>query len=101
MDGSYVARKVSDLGLRRLVMHMDAGWNNELAVSNIERIVKHCKFELHTHVMDWEEIRDLQLAYLRAGVAKQDVPQDYLFASSLYHFAVRNKGGAERRQYRN
>ena len=60
-------------------MHVDAGWNSELAVSNIEKVIKHCGFELHTHVMDWNEMRDLQLAYLRAGVANQDVPQDHAF----------------------
>lgn len=90
VDSSYLALKVKDLGLRPLVVHVDAGWNSELAVSNIEKIVKHCNYELHTHVMDWEEMQDLQLAYFRAGVANQDVPQDHAFASSLYHFAVRN-----------
>lgn len=90
VDSSYLALKVKELGLRPLVMHVDAGWNSELAVSNIEKIVKHCGYELHTHVMDWEEMRDLQLAYFRAGVANQDVPQDHAFFSSLYHFATRN-----------
>ena len=90
VDSSYLALKVKKLGLRPLVMHVDAGWNSELAVSNIEKIVKYCEYELYTHVMDWEEMRDLQLAYLRAGVANQDVPQDHAFSSSLYHFAVMN-----------
>jgi aminotransferase len=90
VDSSYLALKVKDLGLRPLVMHVDAGWNSELAVGNIEKIVKHCNFELHTHVMDWEEMRDLQLAYFRAGVANQDVPQDHAFFASLYHYATRN-----------
>lgn len=90
VDSSYLALKVKDWGLRPLVMHVDAGWNSELAVANIERIVKHCNFDLHTHVVDWEEMRDLQLAYLKAGVANQDVPQDHVFFASLYHFATRN-----------
>jgi aminotransferase len=90
VDSSYLALKVKDLGLRPLVMHVDAGWNSELAVSNIEKLVKHCGFELYTHVMNWNEMRDLQLAYLRAGVANQDVPQDHAFFSTLYHFATKN-----------
>jgi N-acetyl sugar amidotransferase len=90
VDSSYLALKVKELGLRPLVMHVDAGWNSELAVGNIEKIVKHCNFELYTHVMNWNEMRDLQLAYLRAGVANQDVPQDHAFFSTLYHFATRN-----------
>ena len=90
VDSSYLAIKVQDWGLRPLVMHVDAGWNSELAVANIEAIVKHCGYDLHTHVVDWEEMRDLHLAYMRAAVANQDVPQDHIFFSSLYHFATRN-----------
>jgi len=91
VDSSYLALKVKELGLNPLVVHVDAGWNSELAVSNIEKIVKHCGYDLHTHVIDWEEIRDLQLAYLRAAVANQDVPQDHAFFASLYHFAIKSK----------
>jgi N-acetyl sugar amidotransferase len=90
VDSSYLALKVKDWGLRPLVVHVDAGWNSELAVANVEKIVKHCDFDLHTHVVDWEEMRDLHLAYLKAGIANQDVPQDHVFFASLYHFATRN-----------
>ena len=90
VDSSYLAIKVHEWGLRPLVMHVDAGWNSELAVANIEAIVKHCGYDLHTHVVDWEDMRDLHLAYLRAAVANQDVPQDHIFFSSLYHFATSN-----------
>lgn len=90
VDSSYLALKVKEWRLRPLVVHVDAGWNSELAVANIERIVKYCDFDLHTHVVDWEEMRDLHLAYLRAGIPNQDVPQDHVFFASLYHFATRN-----------
>ena len=90
IDSSYLALKVHESGLRPLVMHVDAGWNTELAVANIEAIVKYCVFDLHTHVVDWEDMRDLHLAYLRAGVSNQDVPQDHIFFASLYHFATKN-----------
>lgn len=90
VDSSYLALKVREWGLRPLVVHVDAGWNSELAVANIEKIVNHCGLDLHTHVVDWEEMRDLHLAYLRAGIANQDVPQDHVFFASLYHFATRN-----------
>lgn len=91
VDSSYLALVMKDYGLRPLVVHVDAGWNSELAVHNIEKIVKYCGYDLHTHVMDWKEIKDLQCAYLKAGVANQDVVQDHAFFASLYHFAVRNK----------
>jgi N-acetyl sugar amidotransferase len=90
VDSSYLALKVSEWGLRPLVVHVDGGWNSELAVSNIEMILKHCNFDLHTHVVDWEEMRDLQLAYLRSGISNQDVPQDHIFFSTLNHFANSN-----------
>lgn len=91
VDSSYLAYKARDWGLRPLVVHVDAGWNAELAVANIEAIVKTCGYDLHTHVVDWEEMRDLQLAYLKAGVSNQDVPQDHVFFASLYRFATRNR----------
>lgn len=88
VDSSYLALKVHESGLRPLVMHVDAGWNTELAVANIEAVVKYCGFDLHTHVVDWEDMRDLHLAYMRAAVSNQDVPQDHIFFASLYHFAT-------------
>lgn len=90
VDSSYLALKVHEAGLRPLVVHVDAGWNSELAVANIEAIVDHCNFDLHTDVINWEDMRDLQIAFLRSGIANQDVPQDHAFFASLYHFAVKN-----------
>ena len=89
-DSTYLAIKMKDWGLRPLVVHVDAGWNSELAVANIERVVKYCNYDLHTHVVDWEEIRDLHLAYLKAGIPNQDVPQDHVFFATLYKFATSN-----------
>jgi N-acetyl sugar amidotransferase len=91
VDSSYLALRLADYGLRPLVVHVDAGWNSEIAVRNIEMIVSHCGFELHTHVMDWEDMRNLQLAYLRAGLSNQDVPQDHAFFATLYRFANANR----------
>ena len=91
VDSSYLALKSRAWGLRPLVVHVDAGWNSELAVSNIERVVNSTGYELHTHVVNWETMRDLQLSYLRAGVANQDVPQDHAFFAGLYRFAMKHK----------
>ncbi|MFP2770640.1 N-acetyl sugar amidotransferase [Oceanisphaera sp. KMM 10153] len=90
LDSSYLALVMKEYGIRPLVVHVDAGWNSELAVYNIEKVVKYCGYDLHTHVMNWPEVRDLQLAYLKAGVANQDVVQDHAFFASLYHFAIDN-----------
>ncbi|MDE9517143.1 N-acetyl sugar amidotransferase [Xenorhabdus bovienii] len=91
LDSSYLALVMKDYGLRPLVVHVDAGWNSELAVHNIEKIVKYCDYDLHTHVMNWPEIRDLQSSYLKAGIANQDAVQDHAFFASLYHFAIKHK----------
>jgi N-acetyl sugar amidotransferase len=91
VDSSYMAIKVHEWGLKPLVVHVDTGWNSELAVANIENIVKHCGYHLHTHVVDWEEMRNVQLAYLCAGVANQDVPQDHIIFANMYHFTVKHK----------
>ena len=91
IDSSFLALLVNEYKLRPLVVHVDAGWNSELAVNNIEKIIKYCGYDLHVHVMDWREIKDLQLAYLKAGIANQDVVQDHAFFASLYHFATKHK----------
>lgn len=90
-DSSYVALKAHDWGLRPLVVHVDAGWNSELAVANIKSILDYTGWELHTRVINWEDMRDLHLAYLKSGIANQDVPQDHAFFAGLYHFATRNR----------
>lgn len=91
VDSSYLALKLYEAGVRPLVVHVDGGWNSELAVANIENLVNYCGWHLHTIVIDWEEMRDLQLAYLKSGIANQDVPQDHAFFASLYHFAIKHK----------
>lgn len=90
VDSAYLALKMKEYGLRPLVVHVDAGWNSEIAVSNIERIVKYCNYDLYTYVIDWEEMSDLQRAYFKSGIANQDVPQDHAFFAILYHYAVSN-----------
>jgi N-acetyl sugar amidotransferase len=88
VDSSYLAVKVVEWGLRPLVVHVDAGWNSELAVKNIEQIVTRLGLDLITHVVDWEEMQDLQLAFLKSDLANQDVPQDHAYFAALYNYAV-------------
>lgn len=94
VDSSYLAWVVvRELGLRPLAIHVDAGWNSEIAVHNIEQIVRKLDIDLYTEVVDWQEVQDLQRAYFRAGVANQDVPQDHVFFAVLYELTVRKKIG--------
>ena len=90
VDSSFLATKIVEWGLRPLVVHVDAGWNSELAVKNIEQIVSKLGLDLVTHVVDWEAMRKLQLAFLKSNLANQDIPQDHAYFAALYHYAVKN-----------
>lgn len=91
VDSSYLALKMADRGLRILAVHVDAGWNSETAAHNIERLIEHCGMDLFTHVVNWEDMRELQLSYLKSGISNQDVPQDHVFFATLYHHAVKHR----------
>ncbi len=86
---AYIAKEV--MGLRPLLFHVDAGWNTDQAVGNIEKLVDGLGLDLYTDVINWEEMKDLQLAFLKAQVPDQDIPQDTAFFSALYKFARKNK----------
>lgn len=89
VDSSFLAYQAKQFGLRMLIVHVDTGWNSELAVSNIENIVKKLGFELHTNVVDWEEMQDLQYAFLKSGVPNQDIPQDHAIVAGFLDAAAK------------
>jgi len=92
LDSSYTAYVAKEImGLRPLLFHVDAGWNTDQAVSNIEKLVNGLGLELYTEVIDWEEMKDLQVAFLKSQIADQDLPQDGAFFSGLYKFARKYK----------
>lgn len=90
VDSSYLAHiAVTEFGLRPLVFHVDAGWNSQQAVNNIEKLVDYLGLDLYTEVVNWDEMRDLQLAFFKAGVAHLDTPQDHAFFATMYNFAAK------------
>lgn len=92
IDSSYLTYLAKEkLGLRPLVFHVDAGWNTQEAVNNIEQLVDKLGLDLFTQVIDWEEMRDLQLAYFKSGVPHIDMPQDHAFFATMYRFASKYK----------
>jgi N-acetyl sugar amidotransferase len=92
LDSSYTAYIAKEkMGLRPLLFHVDAGWNTDQAVSNIEKLVDGLGLDLYTEVVDWEEMKDLQVAFLRSQISDQDIPQDAAFFSGLYKFARKNR----------
>jgi N-acetyl sugar amidotransferase len=92
LDSSYTAYVAKEImGLRPLLFHVDAGWNTDKAVGNIEKLCNGLGLDLYTEVINWEEMKDLQLAFLKSQIADQDLPQDYAFFSALYQFARKHK----------
>lgn len=87
VDSSYVSVIAKRMGLRALCVHLDNGWNSELATINIENLVKKLNFDLHTYVIDWEEFRDLQLSYLKASVIDIEVLTDHAMLACLHKSA--------------
>jgi N-acetyl sugar amidotransferase len=92
LDSSYAVYIAKEkMGLRPLVFHVDAGWNTQQAVGNIEKMIDGLGLDLYTEVINWEEVKDLQVAFLKAQIPDQDLVQDYAFFSALYKFARKNK----------
>lgn len=89
-DSSYALLLAKRLGLRPLAVHVDNGWNSELAVMNIENLVRKLNVDLHTVVIKWNEFRELQLAFLRAGVVDLELPSDHAIIAGLVKTAWRH-----------
>ncbi|WP_132259691.1 N-acetyl sugar amidotransferase [Paucimonas lemoignei] len=92
LDSSYLTYVAKEkMGLRPLLFHVDAGWNTDQAVGNIEKLVDGLGLHLYTEVINWEEMKDLQVAFLKSQIPDQDLPQDGAFFSTLYKFARQHK----------
>jgi len=91
VDSSYLTHLAKvQFGLNPLLYHVDAGWNSQQSVNNIEKLVDGLGLDLHTEVVDWEEMKDLQRAFFLANVPHLDTPQDHAFFAGLYNFAAKN-----------
>lgn len=89
VDSTYLAHLVISLGLRPLAVHVDTGWNSEIAVQNIENVVSKLDIDLFTYVVDWEEMKDLQLSFFKASLPDCDIPQDHVFPAILNRLAAK------------
>ncbi|CAN5386859.1 N-acetyl sugar amidotransferase [soil metagenome] len=87
VDSTYVAYLTNQLGLRPLAVHLDNGWNSELAVKNIENIINKLNIDLFTLVINWQEFRDIQLSYLKASVVDIEVVSDHAITATMYKLA--------------
>ena len=92
IDSSYLLYLMKEkFNLRPLVFHVDAGWNSQIAVNNIEKLIDGLGLDLYTEVIDWEEMKDLQLSFFKSGVSHIDTPQDHAFFATMYNFASKHK----------
>jgi len=87
VDSTFTAYTVKKLGLRPLAVHLDNGWDSALAVKNIESALKTLSIDLYTHVLDWNEYRDLQLAFIKASTPDLEIPTDHAIVALLYDVA--------------
>ncbi|AYZ13430.1 N-acetyl sugar amidotransferase [Chryseobacterium arthrosphaerae] len=90
VDSTYVAYEVKRRGLRPLAVHLDNGWNSELAVSNIQKCLDKLGIDLYTYVIDWKEFKDLQMSFLKASVPGMEIPTDHGIISILNQTAIKN-----------
>lgn len=89
VDSTYVAYLVKKLGLRALAVHVDNGWDSELSSSNVEKSIERLGIDLQTVVLDWEEFKDLQIAFLKASTPDSEIPTDHAIFAVLYHEAAK------------
>ena len=87
VDSSYVLHLAVEAGLRPLAVHLDNGWNSELAVANINSLIARLKVDLYTHVIDWPENRDMQLSMFKAGVVDIELLMDNAMLALNYRIA--------------
>jgi len=91
VDSSYLAYIAKEkLGLRPLALMVDTGWNVNTSNENVSKLIKGLNLDLYTVVVDWEEMKDLQLAFLKSQVPYQDIPQDHAIFAGLYNYAAEN-----------
>ncbi|MHA2022715.1 MAG: N-acetyl sugar amidotransferase [Candidatus Thorarchaeota archaeon] len=89
VDSTYMVYKATELGLRPLVVHLDNGWDSRLAVTNIERVLNNLGVDLYTHVIDWEEFKDLQQAYFESSVVDIEVASDHAIMAMIRNITVK------------
>jgi N-acetyl sugar amidotransferase len=88
-DSCYLAYIVKERGLRPLAVHLDNGWNSEKAVQNLKTITSRLGIDYESYVLDWEEFRDLQLAFLKASIPEAETPTDVAIGAALHNVAAR------------
>ena len=87
VDSTFTANYVKKLGLRPLAVHFDNGWNSELAVHNIQKVLEKLDIDLYTYVVNWNEFKDLQMSFLKASTPDGEIPTDHAILATLFQVA--------------
>ena len=90
IDSSYLAYLVTELGLRPLALHMDNGWNSKEAVKNIKNVCAKLNIDYSSHVLDWNEFKDIQLSFLKSSIVEVEIPTDTAISGTLYRMAAKH-----------
>jgi N-acetyl sugar amidotransferase len=91
VDSCYVAYLLKQHGLRALLVHMDNGWNSDDATINIKNVARKLGFDYESYVLDWDEFKDIQLAFLKASVVEAETPTDVAIQGALHSIAAKNR----------
>ncbi|MCB0402468.1 MAG: N-acetyl sugar amidotransferase [Flavobacteriales bacterium] len=90
VDSCYTAHLCKQFGLRPLLIHMDNGWDTEISVKNVKTMVEKLGFDYVSYVLDWQEFREIQLAFLKSSIIDLEMPTDIAIPASIYEVAVKH-----------
>jgi len=89
VDSCYTAHLCKEHGLRPLLIHMDNGWNTEISVKNVKTMVEKLGFDYTSYVLDWQEFREIQLAFLKSSIVDLEMPTDIAIPAAIYEVAIK------------
>ena len=91
VDSCYVAYMCKKLGLKPLLLHFDNGWDAEIAVQNIKNVAKNLDVDYLSYVVNWQEFKEIQLAFLKSSTVDLEYPTDIGIFASLSEVAKKHK----------
>jgi N-acetyl sugar amidotransferase len=90
-DSSYLLHLCRGFGLRVLAVNLDNGWSSNIAVTNIKKMTTALNYDLITYVINYEEVKTVLRAYIKASLPWVDSPTDLAIKAALYKTAVKEK----------
>lgn len=88
VDSSYVLKLAFENNLRVLAVHMDNGWNSELAQNNIEVLINRFDVDFYSHVIDWIEYKNMMQSFFDSDVIDIELLYDNAMYAVNYNLAL-------------